>query len=68
MAASVFSRRCKSDMINFLGDSHFQTYVNDDVENLFDCISHFLYFVHLLVTHTTRKSMLNSVHKIVHGV
>ena len=53
---------------NFLGDSHFQTNVIDNIENLFDNylrITFFLYFVHILVAHTTRKSMLNYVHEIV---
>ena len=30
---------------NFLGDSHFQTNVIDDVENLFDYYMHITYFV-----------------------
>ena len=36
---------------NSLGDSHFQTNVIDDVENLFDYYLHssFLYSIHLLV-------------------
>ena len=57
---------------NSLGDSHFQTNVIDNVENLnifyiyiYIYISPILCFVHLLVTHTTCKSMLNLVHEIV---
>ena len=53
---------------NFLGDSYFQTNVIDNVENLFDNYLHitfFLCFVHILVAHTTHKSMLNYVHEIV---
>ena len=51
---------------NSLGDSHFQTCVMDNVEIvLFSVyISPCEYLIHLLVAHTTSKSLLNSVHVI----
>ena len=52
---------------NSLGDDHFQTYVIDKVEIVFNFYLHitFMHFIHLLVAHTTHKSLLNSVHVIV---
>ena len=42
MIASMFSRKCESYMI---GDTHFQTNVIDDVENLFDYYLHITFSV-----------------------
>ena len=66
---ACFLREVRVIWYKSLGDRHFQTNVIDDVGNLFDYylyISHFLYLVHLLVAHTIRKSLLNSVHIIVY--
>ena len=46
MITSVFSRICMRVIwCNSLGDSHFQTNVIDDVENLFDYYLHITFFV-----------------------
>ena len=52
---------------NSLGGSHFQTFVMDNVESVFILCLHSLckYLMHLLVTHATSKSLLNTVHVIV---
>ena len=49
-----------------LGDSHFQTYVIDNVEIVLIFYLHITceYLIHLLVAHTTSKSLLNSIHMI----
>ena len=52
---------------NSLGDSHFQTYVIDNVEIVLIFYLHITceYLIHLLIAHTTSKSLLNLVHMIV---
>ena len=63
MIANLFSRRCDS-----LGDSHFQIYVMNNVEILFDYYLHItLYVSHALTscTHITSNSLLSFVRKIV---
>ena len=53
---------------NSLGDSYFQTYVMNNVESVFILyiyMSPCEYFMHLLVAHTTSKSLLNFVHVIM---
>ena len=53
---------------NFLGDSHFQTYVMNNVELLIDYYLHItLYVSHALTSckHITSNSLLNFIHEIV---
>ena len=53
---------------NSLGDSHFQTFVMDDVEILVDYYLHITTYVsHALTscTHIASNSLLSSVHEIV---
>ena len=68
MIASVISRDVRIIWCNSLGDSYFQTYVMNNVESVFILyiyMSPCEYFMHLLVAHTTSKTLLNLVHVIV---
>ena len=52
---------------NFLGDSHFQTNVIDDIENLFDYYLYITLFVLCTLISCThyKKSLLNSIRMIM---
>ena len=51
---------------NFLGDSHFQIYVKNNVEIVIDYYLHITPYVVTSCTHFTNYSLLNLIHEIVY--